>query len=468
VRLLRGRAGSIRTKIMSEAVASPEPDSSAPLVGLEATDEILSTIHVGASAAYIPAPKQDLILSASGEFAADPDLRLGFDNVCRLLAATLHYDFYATQETMRSAYRPFDPDSEKPVAFTQAELDSAWANFDDALTKALIAANFEEIDADHEASAAEKESESGVKVKTSRAGMRMIRHFVRNRRRARIRRRRFWGLRNDTMEADVFGDVIMVAGYKAEWQISAEEKARMPKGSAKNLRPSSAFVKQFKNIARGDLDSLHPGAQITMKRSDQVMLAAPALFGGVPLILNLLPALGVLFIVIGAYLGFQNGEVTHDATRKALAALSGLVALGAFMMRQRLKYEAQSLRYQKRLSDNVYYRNVANNAGVFDILIGAAEEQELKEAVTAYQRLLILGPMSQKDLDKACEEWITRTWNVKINFEIQDALRKLLRMGLVSRENGLLKAASPTVALEKLDAAWDAIFKYHLQPGGAD
>jgi hypothetical protein len=452
---------------MSEVVASPQPDASTPLVGLEETDEILSTIHVGASAAYIPLPKQDLILAASGEFAADPELRTGFDDVCRLLAATLHYDFYATQETMRTAYRPFDPDSEKPAALTQAELDDAWARFDDALTKALTAANFEEIDADSEASAAEKESESGVKVKTSRAGMRMIRHFVRNRRRARIRRRRFWGLRNDTIEADVFGDVIMVAGYKAEWQITPEEKARMPKSTARNLRPSSAFVKQFKNIARGDLVSLHPGARITMKRSDQFMLAAPALFGGVPLIVNLLPALGVLFIVIGAYLGFQNGQVTHDATRKALAALSGLVALGAFMMRQRLKYEAQSLRYQKRLSDNVYYRNVANNAGVFDILVGAAEEQELKEAVTAYQRLLLLGPMSQKDLDKACEDWISRTGGVTINFEIQDALRKLIRMGLVTRENGLLKAAPPAVALEKLDAAWDGIFKYQLKPTGA-
>jgi hypothetical protein len=447
---------------MSEAAASTEPDASTPLIGLERGDEILSTIHVGASAAYIPVPKQDLILTASGEFAADPETRRGFDNVCRLLAATLHYDFYETQEAMRNAYRPFDPDSDQPLSLTAAELDAAWARFDEALTRALIAANFEEIDADSEASAAEKESEAGVKVKTTRAGMRMIRHFVRNRRRARIRRRRWWGLRNDAIEADVFGDVIMVAGYKAEWEISQEERARMPRSSVKNLRPSCAFVKQFKNIARGDLISLHPGARITMKRSDQVMLAAPALFGGVPLIMNLLPALGVLFIVIGAYLGFQGGHVTHDATRKALAAVSGLVALGAFMMRQRLKYEAQSLRYQKRLSDNVYYRNVANNAGVFDILISAAEEQELKEAVAAYNRLLLLGPMNQKDLDKACEDWISRTWNVKINFEVQDALRKLLKMGLVTRENGLLTAAPPAAALDKLDTAWDAIFSYHL------
>ncbi|MET0547121.1 MAG: DUF3754 domain-containing protein, partial [Caulobacterales bacterium] len=310
--------------------------------------------------------------------------------------------------------------------------------------------------------AAVKESESGVSVKTSQAGMRMIRHFVRNRRRARIRRRRFWGLYNQHLEADVFGDVVMVAGFKAEHEISAKERAAMPRASRKNLRPSCAFVKQFKNIARGDLISLHPGARVAMKRSDQVMLAAPALVGGVPLILNLLPVLGVLFIVIGAYLGFQGGAVTHDSTRKALAALSGVVALGAFMMRQRLKYEAQSLRYQKRLSENIYYRNVANNAGVFDILVSAAEEQELKEAVTAYQRLVLKGPMTQAQLDRECEAWISKRLQANVNFEVEDAAGKLLRMGLITQDGGKLAAVAPNLALERLDQAWDEIFEYRI------
>ena len=44
------------------------------------------------------------------------------------------------------------------------------------------------------------------------------------------------------------------------------------------------------------------------------------------------------------------------------------------------KFQRQTLIYQKTLSDNVYFRNVNNNAGMFDYIIGEAEEQECKEA----------------------------------------------------------------------------------------
>ena len=52
-----------------------------------------------------------------------------------------------------------------------------------------------------------------------------------------------------------------------------------------------------------------------------------------------------------------------------------------------MKYQRQSLKYQMELTDNIYYRNINNNAGMFDYLIGAAEEQECKEAFLAYHFL---------------------------------------------------------------------------------
>ena len=84
----------------------------------------------------------------------------------------------------------------------------------------------------------------------------------------------------------------------------------------------------------------------------------------------------------------------------AFAAMSGLVALGGFIMRQWMRYQRQSLMYQKELTDNIYFRNVNNNAGIFDYIIGAAEEQECKEAFLAYY-FLQQGPLTQADLDRA-------------------------------------------------------------------
>ena len=40
-----------------------------------------------------------------------------------------------------------------------------------------------------------------------------------------------------------------------------------------------------------------------------------------------------------------------------------------FVMRQWVKYQRQSLKHQKALADNVYYRNINNNAGIFDHVI---------------------------------------------------------------------------------------------------
>ena len=46
--------------------------------------------------------------------------------------------------------------------------------------------------------------------------------------------------------------------------------------------------------------------------------------------------------------------------KTALAALSGLVALGGFALRQWVKYQRRSLQYQMELTDNIYYRNINN------------------------------------------------------------------------------------------------------------
>ena len=147
--------------------------------------------------------------------------------------------------------------------------------------------------------------------------------------------------------------------------------------------------------------------------------------------------------------------------RHALTAASGLVAVGAFVMRQRMKFETQSLRYQKRLADTVYFRNLANNAGVLDLMIGAGEEQDVKEAFLAYSCLLKHGqPMGKGELDICAEQFLREKLKLEIDFEIQDALAKLERLGLVESREEMYSAIPVEAALQKLDAAWDNYFHF--------
>jgi hypothetical protein len=186
----------------------------------------------------------------------------------------------------------------------------------------------------------------------------------------------------------------------------------------------------------------------------------PALAGAVPLIINLLPLLTVLFLVGGFYLGL-NSNVRQEDVLKAFVALTFVAGLGGLVMRQRLKYERLSLKYQKEISDHFYFRNVSNNAGIFDYIVGTAEEQECKEAFLAYYFLLTAAePPDEKALDEQIEKWLAETFHVDVNFEVDDALGKLQRLGLLKTDNGKLTVIPIKEALEVLDDRWDNIFQY--------
>jgi hypothetical protein len=228
----------------------------------------------------------------------------------------------------------------------------------------------------------------------------------------------------------------------------------------RGVRPGAALVKHFRNVANAELVTLHPGAKPSMLKRDQFFLAAPAVATGVPVLLNLWPAITVIFAVLAAYFGAQ-GVIEENELKRALAAVSGLVAVGAFIMRQRLKYEAQTLRYQKQLADTVYFRNLANNAGVLDLLVGAGEDQDAKEAMLAYAVLRRENrPLAKAEIDNFAEAILRERFGLDVNFEINDAMAKLERLGLVSVQGEGYTAIAPDEALRRLDAAWDNLFNF--------
>jgi Protein of unknown function (DUF3754) len=146
----------------------------------------------------------------------------------------------------------------------------------------------------------------------------------------------------------------------------------------------------------------------------------------------------------------------------ALAAAGALAALIGFLMTQWVKYERRSLKYQKQITDNVYFRNINNNAGIFDYIIGAAEQQECKEAFLAYYFLLTAtAPLEQARLDARVEDWLKKNFGFDIDFEVDDAIGKLERLGLLNREADRLSVLGLDDALARLDHRWDNFFPYN-------
>jgi Protein of unknown function (DUF3754) len=296
-----------------------------------------------------------------------------------------------------------------------------------------------------------------VKIKASVEEYRNVRMFRRGVRKEMIEVPVWFGLRRRKIEVEFFDDVVLMVASGSD--ADSTGKPRNSRGKNKKIRDGAVLFKYFRGIARGDLEALLPNARVVMSVFDQLALGVPALVGGVPILLKLAATLTVLFTVIGFYLGV-NGTIHDNDTEQALAALSGLFALGAFVLRQWGSFHRQSLIHQKQVTDNIYYRNINNNSGIFNYLIGEAEEQDWKEALLAYCGLLTAAAsLTPKALGTRVEALLAQMFGVRIAFGSDDALAKLRDLDLLHEEGGCVSVPPLAEALTRLEKQWERLLR---------
>lgn len=396
----------------------------------------------------------DLLLAAANFDAAD---RERLRRLARLLGAVFHYEYLDERERLREAYAYFNPDRAPPSHLDEARIEAAYAALMQDFVGVLTRANFIEVTrAEIERAFAER-AMVRVKIKARLDQFRAVRIFRRGRHRETIEQPAWFGLRQRPVEIEVFDDVVLMVATKPPAAANAAGR-RSKRRHGRDIRPGAVMFKSFRHVASADINALFPNVRVVMSLIDQLKLGVPAIVGGVPLLIKFASTVTVLFLVLGAYFGV-SGTLGDDDLKQALAALSGVVALGGFMLRQWGNFHRQALKHEKQLTDNIYYRNLNNNAGLFDVLIGEAEEQEWKEALLAYG-VIVAAPagLSRAEVDARIEAMLTRAGAKAVDFEIDDALDKLARLGLLIEDAGRLTAPPLADALGKLDAVWDDYF----------
>jgi hypothetical protein len=316
----------------------------------------------------------------------------------------------------------------------------------------LKAANFVELPHDEIDEAHRRRVGQRVKVKAPMGDFRDVRFWRRGHHTELVERVEWFGLRRRMVEAEVYDDVVLMVAMKAHEDINSRRELR--RLARRKIVPGSVLLKYFRNIASGDLGALFPSVRVVMSRLDRLTLGVPALIAGIPILLKIYATITVLFLVISFYLGARSSVEDKDLAT-ALAALGGLLALGGFATQQWMKYQWKSLKYQTELSDNVYFRNINNNAGIFDYLIGAAEDQDCKEAFLAYHFLHTAAqPPTADELDGRIEAWLQKSFGVEIDFEVNVALDKLERLGLLQRQEQRLFVSPLDGAIAQLQGVW--------------
>jgi hypothetical protein len=418
-----------------------------------------STEVAGDRGHFIAVRKTDLLdaLIAHGQLADDARRGL-FRQVCLLLAAIYHYEYFAELERLRDDYFYFNPEIEPHARLDHAALERAYADLVQSFTTVLADANFVEMSHAEIEQAHRQRQVMRIEIEARLDDFREVRIFRRGHHEEAIEIAEWMGLRRRTSRALVYDDVVLFAAMKPEAAIvSRRNRKRL---AQQKLRPGSVLIKSFRNIAGTDINALFPNVRVVLSLKDKLLLSGPALAGGLPILLKLASTITVLFLVIGFYFG-MSAKIAEEETAGALAALSGLVALGGFIMRQWLRYQRQSLKYQKELTENVYFRNVNNNAGIFDTMIGSAEDQGCKEAFLAFYFLstAAASKLAASELEDRIERWLAQAFGIDIDFKIGDALAKLGRLGVLRRDGERLSVLPLEGTLLALERIWADYFK---------
>lgn len=223
--------------------------------------------------------------------------------------------------------------------------------------------------------------------------------------------------------------------------------------------PGSIVLKMFQNVPKADLEMLFPNTKVRMRLKDKLMIGIPALVSGIVIAAT---KLGASFILLGTlmgfWLGFSDEPVTLNKT-SLLVLLAGFGTLGGYIWKQFTGFKNRKLKFIQKLTENLYFKNLDNNEGVYYRLINEAEKEECKEVLLAYFYLLQLNQeTSAKQLDQDIEQWIKHTWNITLDFDIEDAMNKLQRLELVTKNKQGFIALSLNDAIKNLDQRWDNYF----------
>jgi hypothetical protein len=196
-----------------------------------------------------------------------------------------------------------------------------------------------------------------------------------------------------------------------------------------------------------------------MPLKDKLLLWIPGIGGGVPIITTkVVPAL------LNIAKAYKSGNILQLEAFKSSLMQGGaaLGVLGVYLFRQYKEYKTKINDFHRMLTDSLYFKNLGNNSGVFHSLIDSSEEEEIKESILAYSFLLQNSePLKAEILDQKIENWFLSEFKVDLDFEVDDALSKLKKIGLASEENGFWKVLPLDDALKCVDNLWDSIFNFN-------
>ncbi len=434
---------------------------------------------------FIPVSRGRLVEAMLGEGKLDGEGGESFRHFSEILGAYLHFRFHRDLGMMKAAFAPFDPDDETLFAGREGVGETGGEGGMFAVAEGLLEkANYE------------RASERDVEVAMEKSGVIPLRtevdfsdfeEFVchyRNRIKVPVVRRRLWVFK-ETEEVETFGRVVVMMRMKDRGHFLKKFGGDAAKVDALNFDPGKVYAYLYKNIPTYDLELLFPNVKVGMRTVDRLMFGVPALGGGIAVLVKVVPHLvlvagAVVFLTLGKETAKEMLSFTEEQAASVwpivTAALALSVALGGLAFKQYMNFVNRKTKFQKLISETLFFRNLATNRSVFSSVVDEAEEEEGKEMLLVAYHLTVLGErrLTVEELDAHIEKWIWEKFGVSVDFDIHGPVGNLC--GIAGLEDGGRVAGMPLLRLDGegrchfvpleeanviLDCVWDGAFRHY-------
>ncbi|KAK4772480.1 hypothetical protein SAY86_014255 [Trapa natans] len=172
------------------------------------------------------------------------------------------------------------------------------------------------------------------------------------------------------------------------------------------------FVKHFKNIPMADLEIVLPEKKNPgLTPMDWVKFLGSAVVGLVAVISSL--------------------EIPNADFWVILAVLSTVIG---YCAKTYFTFQANLAAYQNLITRSMYDKQLDSGKGTLLHLCDDVIQQEVKEVIISYFILMEQGKATRQELDLRCEQLIKEDFGESCNFDVDDAVQKLLKLGIVSRD----------------------------------
>ena len=324
-----------------------------------------------------------------------------------LISSVLHKQYHKRQIRVQKIYQPLDPDS--VILLKDSDTKNSSEVFTE-LIEILANANYTKLSTDELETAVDNATALGLRMKVDFSLFDELHVYGRGDEIQTWTKKSWWKFfKEEKFDVEVYQRLVIAFRLKDHDKLPKEQSS------------SFVYLKSFKGIPHSDLHTLLPGTQIKMSLLDRGKIIIPALSGIVLSIVKI--ARLMVAVTIFASLAYTIKFWVIPA------------AIIYYIIKGFLSYQKTKDKYQLNLTRHLYFQNLNNNSGVLLRLLHEAEFQDYREMIITYYLVWKYGQagINAEKIHEIAEKKLKETIHLDINFEAEDALAKLEKLGALKK-----------------------------------